>query len=474
MRAAIGQDGMPVVKGSAVSGRGWLVLGAAGYVACFNWMYVRYLNPEFASFGFDYIRPPTAYLVAAWTLAILPSLWMPLRLVRPSQLVYWTLYVTVIIPSMFVPLYAGLNPPTEVIWLVITLFVGFAMVGLSYAVPIRRFARPSVPPQLFWSIVIAIAALLAAWMLAVYRKNLHILSFADIYDLRDAASEMAEGSQVNYAFMLISGAVGPFLMAYGLFYRKWWCFASGACSQLLIYSIGGTKGSILSILFIPGMYILLTRSRRPFGMKFLLGAITVIGLSCVSYVMVGGEPGLLHAMALFVILLRTLSINGLATAQYYDFFTRNPLTYYSHLHFVSWFIQYPYKYPIGVEVGLRYSGDLGLDATGHFWAMDGLAALGLPGILVISVGCACVFWLLDSVASRHVPELTALMITYAAYNVANIGLFTSLLSGGLSLLILAFYYMPTCKPRVRASLRLNPASGNVHRSKLRAAPGSVS
>jgi hypothetical protein len=445
MRVAIEQGRKPVVKGAAGSGRGWLVLGAAGYVACFNWMYVRYLNPEFASFGFDYIRPPTAYVVAAWTLAILPSLWMPLRLVRPSQLVYWILYVTVIIPSMFVPLYVGLTPPAEAIWLVITLFVGFAIVGVSYALPIRRFRGLSLPPQLFWSIVTAIAVLLAAWLLVVYRKNLHILSFADVYDLRDAASDTAEGSQVNYAFMAITGAVGPFLMAYGLYYRKWWCFASGACSQLLIYSIGGTKGSILSILFVPGMYILLTRSRRPFGMKFLLGAIAVIGLPCLSYVMVGGEPGVIHAMALFVILLRTLSMNGLTTAQYYDFFTRNPLTYYSHLHFVNWFIKYPYKYPIGVEVGLRYSGDLGLDATGHFWAMDGLAALGLPGILVISVACACVFWLLDSIASRHTPELAALVITYAAYNIANIGLFTSLLSGGLFLLMFALYYLPASK-----------------------------
>ncbi len=77
-------------------------------------------------------------------------------------------------------------------------------------------------------------------------------------------------------------------------------------------------------------------------------------------------------------------------------------------------------------------------------------------------------------ASRRAPELTALMITYAAYNVANIGLFTSLLSGGLSLLILAFYYMQTCKPLVPVSIRLYPASENVHRSKFRAAPGSVS
>jgi hypothetical protein len=473
MMVAMTESLRPAVKGLHGIWRGLLILGAVCYVACFNWMYVRYLSPEFDYFGFDYNRPPVTYLVVAWTLAILPTFWMPLRLVRPSQLVYWTLYITVVIPSMFVPLYAGLNPPAEVIWLVITLFVGFAIVGVSYAVPLRRYQRPNVPPQLFWTVMTAVAVLLAAWMLVVYRKHLHIVSLADVYDLRDAASDMAEGTQVNYAFMLMTGAIGPFLMAYGLFCKKWWCFAAGACGQLLIYSIGGTKGSILSILFVPGMYLLLKLRRLPFGMKFLISVLAVLGLTSLSYIAVGGEPGVLHAMVLFVILLRTLSINGLATAQYYDFFTRNPLTYYSHLHVVNWFVRYPYKYPIGMELGLRYAGTTGLDATGHFWAMDGLAALGLPGILVISVCCACVFWLLDSVASRHTPELAALIITYAAYNFANIGMFTSLLSGGLFLLMLALYCLPVPKMSVPANARVFRGSRYVPTSQHRVVPDSI-
>src|SRR5438046_10196153 len=83
----------------------------------------------------------------------------------------------------------------------------------------------------------------------------------------------------------------------------------------------------------------------------------------------------------------------------------------------------------------------GLNATAHLWATDGIAGLGLPGVLLMSVFCALVFWLLDSVANRHDPRFTALATTYAAYNIANISFFTSLLSGGLMLLIILLYLL---------------------------------
>ena len=146
-------------------------------------------------------------------------------------------------------------------------------------------------------------------------------------------------------------------------------------------------------------------------------------------------------VALFVVFSRILGMGGLLTAQYYDFFQRNPLTYWSHLKVVNWFVHYPYQYPVGQELGLPYAGTIGLDATTHFFATDGIEAAGLPGVLLIAVFCTFVFWLLDSASQRHDPRLAALITTYAAYNLANISIFTSLLSGGLALLIFLLYIL---------------------------------
>src|SRR5439155_22707273 len=73
--------------------------------------------------------------------------------------------------------------------------------------------------------------------------------------------------------------------------------------------------------------------------------------------------------------------------------------------------------------------------------IDGSEALGLPAMLVILVICCLVFCVVDSTANRHDARLAALVLTYATYNLANISLFTSLLSGGLGLLTVFLYLL---------------------------------
>lgn len=411
------------------------------YIACFHWIYVRYLYPTFDYLGFDFNRPAPAYLALAWTLALLPCLWMPLRLTRPSQLAYWVLYITVFIPSMFVPLYAQMEPAREIAVLMLVFLAGFLIVGCAYGVPPAAARAGGLAPTRIAKAMAALAGALALWMLIVYRHHLAIVGFNDVYDLRDAANDLAEGTSVNYAFMLLTGAVNPFLMGYGLFYRKRWMVLAGVAGQLLIYSVGGTKGSILSITFIPAMYALLRIRRVPFGVKIAAASLALMLAFCAVFAVAGEQAGDIVSIALFVVFSRTLGMGGLLTAQYYDFFQRNPFTYWSHIKGVSWFVHYPYQYPVGQELGIAYAGTTALDATTHFFATDGIEAAGLPGVLLIAVFCAFVFWVLDSAAQGHDPRLAALITTYAAYNLSNISIFTSLLSGGLGLLILVLYLM---------------------------------
>jgi hypothetical protein len=418
-----------------------LVCGIAAYIGCFQWMYIHYLYPNWAYFGFDYHPPASNYLVLAWCLSLLPSLWMPIHLTRPSQFAYWVLYFVAYIPSMFVPLYANLDPPAEISLLMIVFFMGFALTGLSYLLPLAQLRPVNVSPKIFWSVFASIAVGLALWTLIVFHGHLRFVSFADIYDQRNASSDIGEGTLVNYPLMGLTGAINPFLMAYGLYYRRRWLLVAGIMGQILVFSVLGTKGSILSILFIPSVYALLRIGRSPLGLKITFACLTVLVGSCLSYVLSNYDPGPLLFLALFVVLMRVLPMGGLVTAWYHNFFQQNPLTYYSHLKGVNWLVNYPYVNSIGLEIGSRYQPGSDLDATAHFWAMDGLEALGLPGVLFISVVCGLLFWAIDSAAERHDARLVALVITYATYNLANISLFTSLLSGGLVLLIVLLYLL---------------------------------
>jgi len=406
-------------------------------------MYVHWLTSAFGYFGFDYIRPTAGHLSVAWFLALLPALWIPIRLLRPSQLAYWVLYVTVFIPSMFVPLYAGLSNRSEILYLLITMFVGFALVGVSNIFPLGRIRPPRLTPTCFWTTTLVIGVALAAWIVFLFRANFQFVSLLDVYDLRNAADDLLDGTKANYALMWLSGAINPLLMAYGLFQKRSILVVAGIFGQLLVYSSLATKGSILSIVFILGFYLLLKGDKDKFGLKLALGAAALGACLCLSYLFAGDDNNPIYATVLFVVFMRTLSSPGLLTAQYFDFFSFHSLTHYSHVTGVNWFTTYPYANPIGVEVGSFVSGDPTLDASAHFWATDGIAAWGLLGVLLISVFCAIMFWCLDSAAQNHDPRFSALAISYAAYNLANISIFTSLLSGGLGVLILALYFMPS-------------------------------
>ena len=449
----------------AVKERVLLVSAVSAYVALFQWMYQYYLYPSWDYFGFHFEPPPWPYLVLAWALSVTPTLWMPVKLTRPSQLAYWVLYITVFIPSMFVPLYAGLDAPGEISLLMVTLYAGFAIMGACYQAPLLRLRPARISRRVFWKGFGLIAGALVLWMIAVFRGRMQFLSFNNIYDLRDIQNDISEGTLVNYAFMLLTGALNPFLMGCGLFYRRRWLFLAGVLGQLLVYSVGGTKGSVLSIAFISGFYILFRIGSSPFALKLAFGTLALAGGLCVTYVFAGYDPVPLqmHWIALFVVLVRTLSMNGLMTAWYYNFFQNNPHTFYSHIKGVNWFVHFPYERTAALEIGSVYMGGNDADPTAHFWAIDGIGALGLLGVLLISAFCGLVFWLLDSAAQKHDPRFAALVTSYAAYNIANISIFTSLYSGGLAILILALYLMPA----EAAARRKGPergASRSAHRA----------
>jgi hypothetical protein len=427
-----------------VKPRALLVLGVLTYVAVFQWMYENYLYPNWDYAVFHYYVPPGVYLLLSWILSVTPSFWMPVELTRPSQLTYWVLYITVFIPSMFIPLYAGLDAPGEISLLMVTLYLGFAIMGVCYRLPLVRLSAIQISRRAFWKGFGSIAAALAIWMIVVFRGHMQFLSFNNIYDLRDVQNDLSDGTLVNYAFMLLSGAFNPFLMGWGLFHQRKGLFLAGVLGQLLIYGVGGTKGSILSIVFVSGFYFLLKLGRHPFALKLVSGTLALVGGLCISYVFAGYDPAplQLHWVALSVVLMRTFGVNGLMTAWYYNFFQTNPHTFYSHVRGVSWFVHFPYERTAAQEIGSVYVGGNDADPTAHFWAIDGIGALGLPGVLLISAFCALVFWVLDLAAQKHDPRLGALVTCYAAYNIANISIFTSLYSGGLAILIFALYLMP--------------------------------
>lgn len=422
--------------------RALLVAGIGLVAGLFHWVYVTWLHPTFGYMGFAYEPPEVLDLALMYGLCVAPSFWMSMRLTRPSQLIVWVLYLAVFIPSTMVPLFAGMQDLAQTRTLMLVLFAGFAIVSWADRLPLLRLRRLKLSPVVFWSAYWILVAVLLAWVVEVFRGRMQFVGMGDVYErLRFESRDVAQGTGVNYAVMWLSGALMPFLLSWSLWRRRLAPFCFGIAVLVLLYTTAGLKSILTSAAFTPLLYVLMAGQRVAFGLKLVWLTVVLFAVLNTANLLVDDlSSG--HLLFSAIVFARTFGGPGLLTAMYHDFFDSHPLTYYSHVNGINKLIPYPYESGLGMEVGYFYSRNLELNANAHLWCTDGLAALGLPGILLISVGCLLLFWILDSVSANHPPAFAAAAVAYSALNLSNASIFTTLLSGGLIFTILILYLMP--------------------------------
>lgn len=422
-----------------------LLGGLVVYVGLYNWLYKNWLAPTFDYMGLSYHAPSALMMALGWFLALLPGLWMPLGLSRPSQIPIWFIYLMVYIPSMFNPTYMALQPQHELIGLMCALASGMmilSFVGLLPPIPLN-FSFMS--RGFFWSAVAFTTLALDIWVIAIFHSRMHLVSFADVYDLRSQADEISAGSGVGYGLMILSSVFDPLFMAYGLVSRKKWIVLIGFLNQVLLYAAGGSKAVMLSLVIVGGLYLILGKSGRGFGLRIVATVCVVLAVLCI---LAGrSDLNIVLQFALSLFFMRIFANGGYVTGSYSNFFRSHPLAYLSSVHGIDRFVHYPYDRTLGLVMGQYEMGISDLDLNGHFWASDGIAGFGLGGIVFISIICALVLWILDSSSAKHEPILGALLVAFVTVNLTNVSLFTTLVSGGLGLVIMILLFMPSTKSK---------------------------
>jgi hypothetical protein len=436
-------------QGRAVFDRTLLLLAIAVFVELFQWIYRSWIHPTYPQLGFDVRTLSVPAFCLVFILSTIPGLWMPRVLEGPSDFLYWSTYLTVFIPSMFVPFCVKLRPPAELWQLVAAFFGGLALLRCYRIGPAWELPRLRLSPRTFWlGFGVAGGALFAA-VLRIYWGHFQLVPFGSVYEgLRESGGARLQETYVGYAVGLLANAINPFLMTQSLFRGGWALFALGAAGQLLLYSTAGARSILLSVAVIPAVYWIV---RRPagFGLRMVLS----LSVACLALVIAVGLP-VESARKSFrvptsLLLMRSLGIPGLLTAQYQAFFAVHPVTHLSHAHGVSWFVKYPYARPLGVEVNQWTTGNPGGNANASFWSTDGIAGFGIPGLLVAGLLAGLVFWCLDRSTPRGGGPFAAVLCSGAAISLGNTSLFTTLLTGGLASIMLILWLVPrelVCEP----------------------------
>lgn len=417
--------------------RAYVMAASAVFIGSFHLVYLIYLATVFEYSGFRYGQTSTALLVLSWVIAWLPSLWLPADVYKPTELTYWLLYTTVFVPSVLVPAYVGRLAAPELIPLLFYLAAGFGIVGYFHRLNPLRIRRRAMSPGLFHLTLLLPAFIAFVYLIAKFHSQFQLVSFGNVYAQR-ATSSAQMASLDQYVSMWLSTGFNPFFMTYGLFRRRpLWLFL-GIAGQVLVYALTALKSVLLTTLLYVFVYSSVCK-QRTLGLRVAIGSAAILFGSVGLYVAYGSGWSVMLAA---VVVMRTFGIPGLCTQHYYEFFSVHPLTYFSHLHGVNLFITYPYSRGVAYEIGDAFYRNPELSANTHFWAQDGLASFGLPGILLMSVLCGLVFWVFDSLGNLAGRQFVTLLLIAMGIEVTNGSLFTMLTSGGG--LLLAFYllFMP--------------------------------
>lgn len=416
----------------------YLVIAVILYVVAINWTYRDIIAASYESFGFSYDTDlPAAYLFISCVLSVLPSLWMPLTIKRPSLLLFYIQYFIMYIPALFI-LYHTTHPSLpsdEVILIVFFLFSGISIIQSIYVIPLLRFRYLRVPSKVFWGVFIAIMLILSLYLIYKLGGVFRLVSLEKIYEVR-AEIAILGNKWTQYATNWLAGVFLSFCLAVNLFNKKWLISLSIAFGYIALFGISGSKTMLFAIIYIPLIYILLAIVKYNVAAAL---ALSFSGLVLLPYTLNLVAPTIVSYWYIGVVNFRTFSIPQLVFSQYYEFFKINPQTYFSHIGGINYLINYPYDEQLSIVTSKIYERG---NTNAGFWAGDGLAGFGLPGIVAASVLCAFLFWILDSISKPYNARFVAVAITFVATSFSNTPLSVTLLTGGLGILMLILMVLP--------------------------------
>ncbi len=324
------------------------------FCAIFNWSYVEWISPVWGYGGLTYKSPNPALLIFGYVLAGTLCVFSPLRIRRPSQVIYWILYFTVFIPGLFVPLFLQLDNELTLLLMQLSMTSGMLLIALSYRMPLIRFQLYPIRPRLFWAIFFIIFGLANAILFVAFRNNLHLASLKEVYEVRFRSREVSqEYSGINYISNLLNYVINPFLIAYGLYSKRRMLIALGSAGQIFIYATAALKSVLFGPILVVAFYYSLRKDRGGWAPK--IGLLFAGLFFFLTTFVIGAKPGILFNLAT-VTLVRSFAMPGSFIALYEHFFENFPHTYLSHVTGISLLIHSPYQLPTGMEISTFYSG----------------------------------------------------------------------------------------------------------------------
>lgn len=414
----------------------YLILISTIYSVAYILSYRYFLNTYFEYMGYIIVDRPLKF----WLLSIFISV-LPVFLYRGclaiSSFISLFIYLVLYIPTILTFAFASKEQINIILFVQLVFMCGMSLFFYAdrFIFKNQKIGFKQKLSTRFFLYITVIATLYILW---IFRNNMNLVSFSDVYIQRSLTQEIGSGIVPRYIASWLATFLIPLCLSYGLFYRKYLYSIIGIIACIILYMSTAAKGTIL----LPFSFFFLYFILNKFGIDRIFSTLaSVLSISIITLVILT-KPDTLMFMISSVFMMRTISIGGISNVNYYDFFLTHPNTYFSHVGIINKITgYYPYgNISIGETIGF-FLFDTDVNANANFWATDGIASFGIFGIIIISLIFFLFLILLNTVTKKYNRTFIILLFLGFIGTLLNTSLFSSLMSGGGIFIIISLFFL---------------------------------
>lgn len=383
-------------------------------------------------YGSPYEFSVTAATPIAIVLAVLPVLWIPETLERPSVWLYWGLHLLGVVPACIV---TSLAIGVRAVPYLIAIIATMAVVGTIYAIPLPSLDRDILPAWAVWSGILVFAIGLLTYIQMTiglpYDENINIgiYSTRDQYRAALAPLSALEARFAQYAVNWIYLVIAPLTMAIGVLRQRIFGIATALFCYATVFLLTGFKTALFAPIAILVLYVVLILVPKYWAEISTLG----ISAGLVVSLAIHAFTGILSPISFFR---RMIILPGLLTGQYFDFFSQatHPFTYFTDRIWGFPFGAFPYDQAVAFLIGATYYDNPEMHANANLWA-EGFGSGGILGMLFFAVVLAVGLYFYDVAASGVDSRLAVLATAPLIINLSNGDTVSFMFTNGFVVLI---------------------------------------
>jgi hypothetical protein len=427
------------------------------YSAAYEYFYAAQLTTLFHDdyTTFDVSKPEIYTLICFLTpLAILP---IGTRLRAPGQFIAGALAVFIFIPIPIV--FAPMVTAAEFWRVYALLWLGYLAVcslsSLAVQVPL-----PAVSERRFGEVVFMLFLLIGLGFVYVLATN-HV-AIVSLDQAHAAQKDVTVSGLQGYMLVGYISSFGGLLVAVAIMFRKYYLLLLALAGFACCYATLSERSAVLMPGWIAYVCVAHKFFFRDSVTKYLLTAMAPLFCGVLLAAFLGLEDRKSFLYDAFTLAnYRLYSVPAISFNVYYNFFATHPLTYWSHIGFISNFVAYPYGQPLSLVMAEAYR--LG-NNNASFLETDGVAAAGTVMLPFISIIFGLVLVAINSCLRGLNVTLCAIVMAGSSVSLMDTGLGPGLLTNGLALLTLVLSFAPRSASwnlRYLHRFQPRPASGDV-------------